>query len=78
MRRARTLVVVARRVFTDLDLNAHVPARAQPRIGEWGPIRVPSTRAKKWARVWVSLVFLVATSALFGLGYWVFTKLNGS
>jgi hypothetical protein len=26
----------------------------------------------------VSLVFLVATSALFGLGYWVFTKLNGS
>ena len=69
---------MARRVFTDLDLNAHVPARVQPRIGEWGPIRVPSTRAKKWARVWVGLAALVVTGALFGLGYWVFTMLNGS
>ena len=69
---------MARRVFTDLDLNAHVPARAQPRIGEWGPIKVPSTRAKKWARGWVGLAALVVTSVLFGLGFWVFTKLNGS
>ncbi len=69
---------MARRVFTDLDLNENVPARAQPSIGEWGPIRVPSTRAKKWTRVWVSLAFVVAASALFLLGYWVFTKLNGS
>jgi hypothetical protein len=71
-------VVVTRRVFTDLDLNAQVPARAQPRIGEWGPVRVPSTRGKKWARVWVSLVALVVLGALFGLGYWVFTLLNGA
>lgn len=68
---------MARRVFTDLDLNAHVPARVQPRIGEWGPIRVPSTRAKKWARVFVGLAAFVVTGALFGLGYWVFTMLNG-
>ncbi|HET7723771.1 MAG TPA: hypothetical protein VFK68_03965 [Propionibacteriaceae bacterium] len=67
-----------RRVFTDLDLNDDVPPRAQPSIGEWGPIRVPSTRSKKWARIWVSLACVVATAALFGLGYWVFTKLNGS
>lgn len=66
-----------RRVFTDLDLNGAVPPRAQPRIGEWGPVRVPSTRGKKWSRVWAGLAFLAVAGALFGLGYWVFTLLNG-
>ena len=54
-----------------------MPPRAQPRIGEWGPIRVPSTRGKKWSRVWAGLAFLAVVGALFGLGYWVFTLLNG-
>jgi hypothetical protein len=39
-------------------------------------LKVPSTRGKKWARVWASLAFLAATGALFGLGYWVFTLLT--
>lgn len=68
---------MARRIFTDLDLNGQVPARAQPRIGEWGPLKVPSTRFKKWARVWASLAFIAAAGALFGLGYWVFKALSG-
>ncbi len=69
---------VARRVFTDLDLNGSVPVRAQPRIGEWGPVGVPSTRYKKIWRILVSVAFVVAATGLFGLGYYVFTVLNGA
>ena len=69
---------MARRIFTDLDLSGQVPARAQPRIGEWGPLKVPSTRFKKWARVWASLAFVGAAGGLFGLGYWVFTILSNA
>lgn len=64
------------RVFTDLNLNGTTPARAQPRIGEWGPVGVPSTRSKKWLRLWVALTFVVAVAALFGLGYYVWTMLR--
>jgi hypothetical protein len=63
-------------VFTDVNLNGRVPARAQPRIGEWGPQGVPTTRSKKWRRLWVSLVFLAATGALFGLGWYVWTLIH--
>ncbi len=73
----RTLTLVPRRVFTDLDLHGSTPARAQPKIGDWGPAAVPTTRSKKWMRLWVSLAFVVAAAALFGLGYYVFTAING-
>ncbi|HOB05785.1 MAG TPA: hypothetical protein PKM36_11005 [Propionibacteriaceae bacterium] len=64
------------RVFTDLNLNGQAPARAQPKIGEWGPVGVPTTRSKKWFRLWSSLVFVAATAALFGLGWYVWTLIH--
>lgn len=63
-------------VFTDLNLNGRTPARTQPKIGEWGPHGVPSTRFKRWFRLWASLCFLAATGALFGLGYYVWTVIH--
>ncbi|MDO5287031.1 MAG: hypothetical protein Q4G45_09490 [Actinomycetia bacterium] len=65
-----------RRVFTDLDLHGSTPARAQPRIGEWGPTGVPSTRFKVWWRLWAILLFTAAAGAVIGVGYYVFTLLS--
>lgn len=66
------------RVFTDLNLNTGVPARAQPGIGEWGPVDVATTRGKKRQRIITIVVFLLVTAAVFGLGYFVWTQLSGS
>jgi hypothetical protein len=63
---------MAHRVFTNLDLHEDVPVRARPRIGEWGPQGVPTTRSKKTSRVVVPILFLLAASAAVTLGYLVF------
>ena len=64
------------RVFTNLDLHWSTPARAQPRIGEWGPVGVPSTRSKAWWRLWISLAFVLAATAVIWFGHHVFTQLR--
>lgn len=56
------------RVFTDLNLNGKNPMRAQPRVGDWGPEKVPSTRLKKWQRVLVPIVAVLLAVAVFFLG----------
>ena len=56
------------RVFSDLNLNGKSPMRAQPRVGEWGPPLVPSTRWKKWQRVLVPLIAVALAVGLFFLG----------
>lgn len=56
------------RVFSDLNLNGKSPMRAQPKVGEWGPPLVPSTRWKKWQRVLVPLVAVGVAVGLFFLG----------
>ena len=40
------------RVFTDLNLNGTTPARAQPRIGEWGPVGTPDDIAE-WFQTFI-------------------------
>ena len=65
------------KVFTNLNLNHGVPARAQPGLGEWGPADVLSTKKKKRQRIWATLAFLVAFAAVMGLGYWVWTIISG-
>ena len=62
---------------SNLNLNAGAPPRVQPRLGEWGPLRVPATRAKKRMRWWVSLAFVGAIAGLVLYGWWVNTMLNG-
>jgi hypothetical protein len=62
--------------FSDPDLHGDVPARVRPRLGEWGPALVPSTRSKRRQRVLVSIAFvvaLVAVVATWWLFYWMMT-----
>lgn len=56
------------RVFSDLNLNGKNPMRAQPRIGDWGPEKVPSTRGKKWQRVLVPIIAVLLAVGVFFLG----------
>lgn len=75
------------RIFTDLDLNSSspraselgqaTPVRVHPRLGEWGPENVPTTRAKKRQRVLSVVVFLVVLTALCLLGWFFYRALNG-
>ncbi|MEL4504595.1 hypothetical protein AAEX63_05735 [Luteococcus sp. H138] len=65
------------RGFSDLNLNGTAPARVQPKVGEWGPERVPTTQAKRRLRIWVSLAFIAVVAALCGLGWYFYKKLNG-
>ena len=55
------------RVTSDLNLNGTAPLRAQPRVGEWGPKLLPSTRWKKWQRVLVPIVSIALAVGLFFL-----------
>ncbi|HSN44418.1 MAG TPA: hypothetical protein VLR88_10215 [Propionibacteriaceae bacterium] len=65
------------RVFSDLNLNGRTPPRVQPKVGEWGPEKVPTTASKKRMRIWVSLAFVGSVIALCLLGYYYFTILSG-
>lgn len=64
------------RIFTNLNLNGNTPARVQPKVGEWGPQRVPTTAAKKRMRIWVSLGFVAAVSLLVFVGYTFFKAIS--
>ncbi len=66
------------RIFSDLDLNGDAPLRARPGLGEWGPGRVPSTRAKKWQRILVPLVALALAVGVFFLGRMFYLMLTGA
>ena len=63
--------------FSDLNLNSDIPVRAQPAVGEWGPLRVPTTKQKKRARWSVAAAFVTVTVALFLLGNYFFKILMG-
>ena len=54
------------------------PPRVQPSVGEWGPLKVPSTKQKKRMRIWVSLAFLGSLIAIFLLGWYVYYLMTGS
>ena len=62
-------------IFTDLNLNGRTPVRVQPKIGEWGPAGVPSTRAKKVGRIIAPITFVLVLAALSGLFYFFYTVL---
>lgn len=64
-------------VFSNLNLNGPTPLRVQPKVGVWGPAGVPSTKAKKRMRIWVSLAFVVALTALCLVGYFFYHALMG-
>ncbi|QGF24478.1 hypothetical protein [Raineyella fluvialis] len=60
-----------RRIFSDPDLHGGVPDRVRPRLGEWGPTLVPSTRRKRLQRAVVVAGFVVALAAVVAM-WWIF------
>ncbi|WP_091968255.1 hypothetical protein [Propionibacterium cyclohexanicum] len=62
------------RFFSNLDLDGGAPVRARPRLGEWGPELVATTRRKKRLRVWAAAVFVLAAS-LVGVLMYVFYRI---
>nr|WP_239579049.1 hypothetical protein [Microlunatus panaciterrae] len=61
-----------------MNLNGVTPPRVQPALGEWGPQKVPSTKAKKRMRIWASLALFAAMLALFLLGWYVYYLMTGN
>jgi hypothetical protein len=66
------------RIFSNLNLHGATPPRVQPTLGEWGPVKVPSTKQKKRMRIWVTLALLGAMIAIFLLGWYVYYLMTGS
>lgn len=62
-------------IFTDLNLNGRTPVRVQPKVGEWGPAGVPSTRAKKIQRIIAPIAFVLVLAGLCALFYFFYTVL---
>ncbi|WP_051215180.1 hypothetical protein [Granulicoccus phenolivorans] len=65
------------RLFSNLNLNGPAAARVRPRIGEWGPQEVPSTRAKRRMRWLVPVVFGVLAVVVALSMYWFYSVLLG-
>lgn len=65
------------RGFSNLNLNGQAPLRAQPKVGDWGPKQVPSTRWKKWQRVLVPIVGIALAVGVFFLARMFYLMLTG-
>lgn len=62
---------------SNLDLNGQVSPRVKPRVGEWAPADVPTTRRKQWQR-WLAILAAVAVlAAVVGFGYFAYLQLRG-
>lgn len=66
------------KIFSNLNLHGATPPRVQPKIGDWGPERVPTTKAKKRMRLWVSLAFVAALLAIVVVGWLIYYAMTGS
>jgi hypothetical protein len=65
------------KIFSNLNLHGATPPRVQPTLGEWGPVKVPSTRHKRRMRIWVSLALFGSLLAIFLLGWYVYYLMTG-
>ena len=65
------------KIFSNLNLHGATP-RGAAEGGEWGPLKVPSTKQKKRMRIWVSLALLGSLLAIFLLGWYVYYVMTGS
>ena len=64
-------------VVSDLKLDGDTPVRVRPGVGEWGPVEVPTTSAKKRGRVVAVLLFAVALVVIVVAGFFWFKALHG-
>lgn len=66
------------KIFSDPDLHGDSPARVRPRLGEWGPALVPSTRRKRRQRKLVTVAFLVALVVLVATWWFFYATMTGA
>ena len=66
-----------RRAFSNLNLNGRTPPRVHPAIGEWGPVKVPTTKQKKRMRIYVGIALPAAMLLCFLLGWYVYFMMTG-
>lgn len=64
-------------VVSDLKLDGDAPVRARPGVGEWGPVDVPATSAKKRGRLVAVLLFAAALVVIVVAGFFWFKTLHG-
>lgn len=64
-------------LVSNLDLNGPVSPRVKPRVGEWGPVDVPTTRSKRMARWKVIAAAVIALAAVVAFGYFAYLQLRG-
>lgn len=62
---------------TDLDLNGSASPRVRPRVGEWAPADVPSTRQKRNQRWWTLVAATAVLVAVVAFGYFAYLMLRG-
>lgn len=64
-------------VFSDLKLDGDAPVRVQPSVGEWGPVEVVSTAAKKRGRILAVCCFVVALAVISIAVFFWFKAVHG-
>jgi len=63
--------------MSDLKLDGDAPVRARPEFGEWGPMEVTGTAAKKRGRALVVVFFVLALVVLLAAAYIWFRLVHG-
>lgn len=62
---------------TNLDLNGDSSPRVRPRVGEWAPADVPTTRSKRHQRWWTIAVATLVLVAVVAFGHVAYLALRG-
>jgi hypothetical protein len=61
---------------SNLNLNEGAPTRVRPALGEWGPVEVPTTRAKRRHRWFAIAAFVVILAVMVTYGYFMWEALR--
>ena len=62
---------------SNLNLNGDASPRVRPRVGEWAPADVPTTRRKRHQRVWTIVVATLALTVVVAFGTFAYFQLRG-
>lgn len=65
------------KIVSNLNLNGRTPPRVQPKVGEWGPQKVPSTKQKKRTRIYVGIALVLGMLACFLVGWYGYFATTG-
>ena len=62
---------------SNLNLNGDASPRVRPRVGEWRPADVPTTRSKRHLRVWTIVAATAVLTVLVAFGTFAYFQLRG-